>query len=182
MAERVIVCDTNPAFIEAWGEAECVELKSGSIIDIECDALVSPANSFGFMDGGVDYVYSEYLGWHVQEALQAAIRKRPMGELLVGEALLVETGHANVPYLISAPTMRVPMRISDANDIYLATKASLICARSNIPGKTIAFPGMGTGCGGVPFDLAARMMKNAIHGQPTFPSSWQEAQARHFNG
>ena len=29
----------------------------GSIFDVACDAVVSPANSFGFMDGGIDALY-----------------------------------------------------------------------------------------------------------------------------
>ena len=29
------------------------------------DAIVSPANSFGFMDGGIDYAYSDHFGWHM---------------------------------------------------------------------------------------------------------------------
>ena len=29
------------------------------------DAIVSPANSFGFMDGGIDYCYSEHFGWQM---------------------------------------------------------------------------------------------------------------------
>ena len=35
-----------------------VELIKGDITQISCDATVSPANSFGFMDGGLDYVLS----------------------------------------------------------------------------------------------------------------------------
>ena len=29
------------------------------------DAIVSPANSFGFMDGGIDMVYSKRFGWQM---------------------------------------------------------------------------------------------------------------------
>ena len=31
----------------------------------EADAIVSPANSFGFMDGGIDMVYSRHFGWQM---------------------------------------------------------------------------------------------------------------------
>jgi O-acetyl-ADP-ribose deacetylase (regulator of RNase III) len=33
-----------------------------SILDVACDAVVSPANSFGFMDGGIDAVYLSLFG------------------------------------------------------------------------------------------------------------------------
>lgn len=32
-------------------------MHEGSILDVEGDALVSPVNSFGFMDGGIDRAY-----------------------------------------------------------------------------------------------------------------------------
>ena len=42
---------------DAWqrfcGDLEGVSVHYGSILELNCDAVVSPANSFGFMDGGV---------------------------------------------------------------------------------------------------------------------------------
>ncbi|MFL5743547.1 MAG: macro domain-containing protein [Niastella sp.] len=64
--------------------------------------MVSPANSFGFMDGGVDYVISERLGWGLEKELQKRIKALPEGELLVGRALILETGDPHIPFLISA--------------------------------------------------------------------------------
>jgi len=57
--------------------------------------------------------------------------KRPLGELLVGEALVVETENELVPWIISAPTMRVPMRLRQTVNPYLAMKAEG-CARCGI--------------------------------------------------
>ena len=36
-------------------EVENVTILHGDITTVACDAIVSPANSFGFMDGGLDY-------------------------------------------------------------------------------------------------------------------------------
>jgi hypothetical protein len=41
-------------------------------IDIKADAIVSPANSFGFMDGGIDAVYTYQFGAGLQERLQTS--------------------------------------------------------------------------------------------------------------
>ena len=46
----------------------------GDITQIECDAMVSPANSFGFMDGGLDYALSERFGWDLEKRLQKIIK------------------------------------------------------------------------------------------------------------
>jgi O-acetyl-ADP-ribose deacetylase (regulator of RNase III) len=91
---------------DAWqrfcGDLAGVTVHHGSIFELNCDAVVSPANSFGFMDGGVDMLYSSHFGWHVQERLQKRIRERHHGELVVGAAEIVETDSPAIPYLIAA--------------------------------------------------------------------------------
>jgi len=97
----------------------------GDPIDIKADAIVSPANSFGFMDGGIDAVYSYQLGSGLQERLQALIARDHGGELPVGMAVIVPTAHPDIPWCISAPTMRVPRDVSDTVNAYLAFRAAL---------------------------------------------------------
>lgn len=188
---KITICDLNPAVLGAWPASWStipgadISLRMASIVDIECDAVVSPANSFGFMDGGVDYVYSKHFGWHVQERVQRLIAQRGFGELLVGQAIMVRTDNKRIPFLISAPTMRVPKRIADPADIMLATRAAVHLAAASDHLSHIAFPGMGTGCGEVPVDLAARAMlagiKAGLARVVAPPATWQEAQRRHFN-
>ncbi len=83
------------------------------LLALSADAAVSPANSFGMMDGGIDLAYSRKWGWGVQAHLQALIAATPMRELLVGEALIVPTGDPAIRFCISAPTMRLPGPILD---------------------------------------------------------------------
>ena len=47
------------------------------------------------------------------------IREQAGGELLVGQALLVETGHPHIRWCISAPTMRVPTLLDTPLPAYL---------------------------------------------------------------
>lgn len=186
---RIEIIDRNPAFVQAAERViagTIISVSLGSIIDGERDAVVSPANSFGFMDGGVDMAYSQRFGWGVQERLQAAIKALPFRELLVGQALAVETEDKRIPWLISAPTMRVPKIIADPADVMLAARAATAEA-GRLKLKSIAFPGMGTGCGRLDFRKAAEAMWCGIirarleeAGGPIFPISWQDAQKRHF--
>jgi O-acetyl-ADP-ribose deacetylase (regulator of RNase III) len=164
-----------------------VEVIEGDICQVACDAVVSPANSFGFMDGGLDYHLSTRFGWDLQERLQRQIASRPLQELLVGEAIVLPTGDAKVPWLISAPTMRVPMRLRQSVNAYLAMKAILSSAlahRDTPAMETIAIPGLGTGCGGMARDAAARQMAQAyretIRGEVAPPPDFGEAQKRHL--
>jgi O-acetyl-ADP-ribose deacetylase (regulator of RNase III) len=193
---KIILTDLQKPLIAAWNEvfanAENVTVHHGSIFDVAADALVSPANSFGFMDGGLDLRISEFFGWHVQERLQALIPAKHHGELLVGEAEIVATDHPKIPYVISAPTMRVPMILGrETANVYLATRAVLLLVtfgqfENGAPigevVKSVVCPGMGTGVGKVPPDICARQIKQAISDvdRPSpFPRSWLEAQKRH---
>lgn len=201
-ALRIILCATKTDFAlaDAWkrhcSEIQCVSLYRGSILDLSVDAVVSPANSFGFMDGGIDNIYSHHFGWGLQDRLQIAIRDRHHGELLVGCAEIVETGNSRIPFLISAPTMRVPMILRDSVNPYLAARASLLLASrgvfsfGSLIGKpvnsvvnTVAFPGLGTGVGRISPDACARQLRAAIDcvlmGTCKFPQSWEDAQSRH---
>lgn len=182
---RIVLCDTNKAvisaFLKVFVDDHNVEVVEGSIVDQLVDAVVSPANSFGFMDGGVDTVYSAFFGPLLQENLQVAIRNLFDGEMLVGQAASIMTGHDKIGILIAAPTMRVPKQIFDPADVYLATRAALRLAMK-LPIKSIALPGMGTGTGQIHPIPAAWCMKAAIDdlGHPLdFPGSIHEAKHHH---
>ena len=110
---KIILADLHKPILAAWQaigqDKNYVTTYQGSIFEVDCDALVSPANSFGFMDGGIDMAISRFFGWQVQERLQQLIQAKYHGELLVGQADIVATDHSRIPYVIAAPTMRVPM-------------------------------------------------------------------------
>jgi len=166
--------DKNKDVVEAWKRifegVENVIFEKASIFDHPSDVIVSPANSFGFMNGGIDFAISKNLGWHIEKKLQKIIREKYFGELLVGQAIILNTENKDFPYLISAPTMRTPMTIHRTFNIYLAMKAILCLLKyghfedgSEIKSKikSIAIPGLGTGVGQVPPIISARQMRIA---------------------
>ncbi|MDD1536413.1 MULTISPECIES: macro domain-containing protein [unclassified Bradyrhizobium] len=143
-----------------------VEVSLGDIFAHEADAILSPANSFGHMDGGIDLLYSRYFGWDLQTNLQAALAEQHYGELPVGQAIVLATGHARFPFLVSAPTMRVPARIDQTVNVYLAFRAALIAVLTHNAGAgeaigSLLVPGLGTGVGSMPPARAARQMRLA---------------------
>ncbi len=182
---------------ERWcGDLGCVEVRPGSALDAGCDAAVSPANSFGFMDGGVGRVYAEAFGPAVPARVQACIRGCHAGERPVGQADAVPTGHPAAPYLVVAPTMRVPGRLGRTVHPYLAARAALLLVTrgrflyGGLAGKPVggvvrrvAFPGLGTGADGVPPATCARQVRAAIEGvvlgRGAFPASALQARKRH---
>jgi O-acetyl-ADP-ribose deacetylase (regulator of RNase III) len=185
---RISICDLNPLFVEEAHRhlmelPNVIEVAHRSVVDRPTGAVVSPANSFGFMDGGVDWACLQFFGEELQTRVQTVIRLQRFQELLVGDAIVVPTYHEAIRFLIVAPTMRVPMIITDPADVMLATRAAVRMA-CNFRFDHIVMPGMGTGCGEVRPDIAARAMRSGIESglrdMPCRPYSWREAQERHF--
>jgi len=180
--------DTNADIVEAWkiqfDECPHVNVIHGSIFDTKADALVSPANSYGFMDGGLDYAISQHFGWDLQKRLQIKIQEECYGELLVGQTLTLHTNDSSIPYLISAPTMRVPLVLKDSVNVYLAAKAIFIELKTNTLGiESVSILGLGTGVGEITPETCASQMKQAyddiIADKFQSPKSWLDAQNKH---
>lgn len=67
---RIILADHWGPLTRAWSEAfssiPAVEVRQGDFFAEDVDALVSPANSFGIMDGGLDAAIRGQLGGHIE--------------------------------------------------------------------------------------------------------------------
>lgn len=167
---QIILGDKNPDLIDAWNSQFSglpdVSIRGGNILLGRADALVSPANSFGFMDGGFDESISQLFDRKIQPIVQDVIHTKYAGELLVGQAEIVATGFEQFPYLVCAPTMRVPQNVAGSVNAFLAMRATLIAViqfnkQNNDVIKTLAVPGFCTGVGKMPFDLCAKQMRMA---------------------
>lgn len=197
---KLILCAIDVRLDTAWrqvcGDLDFVSFHAGNILESGADAVVSPANSFGFMDGGLDAVYINYFETDIQMRVRRQIYDHHAGELLVGDADIVETGDATVPYLIAAPTMRVPMVLHDSVNAYLAARAVFRLVRDGVftsgphvgepvsaHVNTVALPGLGTGVGRIRPDVCATQVRAAIDdivlGRYRMPQSWAEASERH---
>jgi O-acetyl-ADP-ribose deacetylase (regulator of RNase III) len=131
--------DINTGVVKAWEQAFAdvpeVVVSRGDILKQKADAIVSPANSFGHMDGGIDLLYSRHFGWELETKLRTLLSERHYGELPVGQAVVLATGHESIPFLVSAPTMRVPMSIGETVNVYLAFRAALIAVLTHNAGE-----------------------------------------------
>ncbi|AFU16630.1 macro domain-containing protein [Bacillus toyonensis] len=125
------------------------------------DCLVSPANSFGLMDGGMDKLIIDYFGKDLENRVQQHIIDNFMGEQPVGTSFTIETNHNIIPYLAHTPTMRLPRDISSTMNVFFAMKAMLNAIGTNPNIKTIAVPALGAGTGNVSPSEVARQMEKA---------------------
>ena len=187
---KLILIDPKPALCTAWrthfNGLPNVEVIAGYFEELPAfDCMVSAANSFGLMDGGVDLAIIRFFGYALQDNVQKRILSEYLGEQPVGTSMIVETGNAKHPYIAHTPTMRVPMEIIHTDNVYKAMWAMLLAVRShNLINErkihTIACPGLGTATGRVPYPEAARQMAVAYRYYLSPPQriDWRVAEGR----
>ncbi len=123
-------------------------VKLGDLTQINCDAIVNPANSSGYMGGGVAGAIKRVGGVEIEKE---AINKSP---IVVGRAVSTSAGSLPCKYVIHAPTMKRPAMRIGVENVRLATQAAFRLAKE-MGLSSIATPGMGTGVGGVSHRKAA---------------------------
>ncbi len=175
--------DKNAELVKYWSEAfagiENVQASNIDYFSEPVDAIISPANSFGIMDGGIDLAIRNTVGFKAEENLRKAILKDHHGELPVGSAIIVPTENVKWPYLVSAPTMRIPSDVSSSLNAYLAFRAILNVIKNfnessiNHKIKSISCCGLATGIGKMKARKCAGQMRAAytyMYKQPRIPS------------
>jgi O-acetyl-ADP-ribose deacetylase (regulator of RNase III) len=128
---------------------------AGDITKLEVDAIVNPANSQLIMGGGVAGAILRAGGREIQEE---AFKKAP---IQVGQAVVTTAGKLKAKYVIHAPTMTRPAMATSLNNVKAATEAALRCARQ-AGAQSLAFPGLGTGVGGLDLQAAASVMVETV--------------------
>lgn len=122
----------------------------------------------------------------MQHRLQAVLKEDYNGELPVGQAAIIKTLSANdsnkkfedpkfnegklIKYLISAPTMRVPLNVTDTVNAYLAFRAVIIAVKEHNKAvenpedqiTSVLCPGLGTAVGEMPPKRCAFQMRQAF--------------------
>lgn len=160
----LVFIDLNEVVAHALGSAFAgtpATVMYGNILAVGgADAIVSPANSHGWMDGGIDLHYARR--WPgLEQRTQEMIRRDWNGLLPVGEAALVPTEDADLPFMICAPTMVTPGPVPGTQNAFLAMRAALRVAASNPGIRRILCPGLCTLSGCMPPFIAAWQMRAA---------------------
>ncbi|RLG85987.1 MAG: macro domain-containing protein [Thermoprotei archaeon] len=132
-----------------------IEVVIEDITKLEIESIVNPANSLMIMGGGVARAIKRAGG---EEIEKEAMEQAPVP---IGEAIVTKAGRLRVKYVIHAPTMEGPAMRTNTDKVRVATKAAL--RKANECGiSEVAFPGMGTGIGGLDPEIAADTMVLAI--------------------
>jgi len=166
--EKLYLIDSKPELCDKWRQVFSsypeVEVLTGDYFQQSADAIVSPANSFGIMDGGLDLAIRNELGFQIETDIQDVILNKYHGEMPIGSAEIINTNHNKWSFIIAAPTMRIPENIAFTLNAYNAFRAILIAiyrfneSQSKRPIQSLVCSGLGTGIGSMePVKCAAQM-------------------------
>ncbi len=132
-----------------------IVVKEGDITEEDVDAIVNPANSQMIMGGGVAGAIKRKGGDIIEKE---AMKYAPVP---VGKAISTTAGKLKAKYVIHAPTMERPAMSIPPENVRKAVQGALDEAiRLGI--KSIAFPAMGAGVGGVPIETSVRIILEVI--------------------
>ena len=129
-------------------------VKEGDLTEEKADAIVNPANTKGLMAGGLSLAIKQKGGEQIEKDATAA------APTLKWNAYATTAGKLAARKVIHAPTVQEPGWKSEARIIDRATRGALGVAK-DISARTISFPGLGCGTGGVPKVEAAQTMISA---------------------
>ena len=145
--------------LRGWTDIRNIDVMPGM-------AFVSPANSLGFMDGGIDYVLSRIMFPNIESKVKEAFASKRFKTLLgrpylpIGKAVTVQTQHPDV-FLIAAPTMWLPQDVRGTHNAYHAMYAILEEASKQPNINHIVLCGLCTGCGMMDAITAIQQMHQA---------------------
>jgi len=130
-------------------------LTIGDITDFAGDAIVNPANTLGLMRGGVALAIKRRGGDEIEKE---AVAQAPIG---IGEAVVTNAYKLKCRKVIHAPTVVQPRGRSSVEYVLKAVDASLKKA-IQLGLRTIAFPLMGAGTGGLSIEESLSAMLRAM--------------------
>jgi O-acetyl-ADP-ribose deacetylase (regulator of RNase III) len=134
-----------------------VRIAEGDITEFAGDAIVNAANNWLKLGAGVAGAIRKKGGPEIQAECDR------IGPIAVGEAAITGAGRLPAKYVIHAAVMGDEP--ASYESVRRATEAALKLAREKGI-KTLAFPLLGTGIGGLDKERVARIMLEAIKAAP----------------
>ena len=160
---KIYLLDIDSSMTDEWEKAfndiENIEVVNDNFKHFmdthnDVDGIVSPANSFGLMDGGYDKAIIDYLGRNAQTNVFTILNIIFDGYQPIGSCCPIVFDKYTI---LHTPTMRYPEEIIDERVVFDCMLSCLNCAnKSNI--KSIVIPAFGGCTGKVSKDIIAKLM------------------------
>ena len=140
-----------------------VRISQGDITECALDAIVNAANNDLILGAGVAGAIRSKGGPAIQEECDR------IGRIALGEAAVTTGGKLKANFVIHAASMHLGGRTTEEN-LRASTRNSLLRA-SECKVESIAFPAIGTGIAGFPFDRCAQVMLEEVRDHLSSPTS-----------
>lgn len=145
---QVLVADINQKLINAIRDYDCTFLTEiGDPLAFEIDAVVSPANTAGIMNGGYDAHLRNYFGVALEYRVRESLKASPLS---VGQARAIQTAHSKIKWLIVAPTVSISADgLSGHSSVAYSAAYSAVLEAHRVGVEKLGMTGLGTGAGGL---------------------------------
>ena len=158
---KVLISDHNKSTISSINECNpSFEVEEGNPLAFDIDAIVSPANTKGIMNGGYDAVLRRFFGVSIEYLVRQYLEKYKID---VGQAIAVKTGHPKVHWLIVTPTVSVTGEgLSGHESISYACAYNSVKVAHEKNVKYLGMTGLGSGVGSLDRRISARHQVQGI--------------------
>ncbi|MDC1260157.1 macro domain-containing protein [Pseudomonadota bacterium] len=158
---KILIADHNKSTISSIKECSpFFDVEEGDPLAFDIDAVVSPANTKGIMNGGYDAVLRRYFGVVIEYTVQEYLKKFKID---VGQAIAVKTGHPKVHWLIVTPTVSVTGEgFSGHESVSYACAYNAVRVAHERGVKYLGMTGLGSGVGSLDRRVSARQQVEGI--------------------
>jgi len=192
----ITISSIDPKFTEllqaAFDNCSYIKIYNGPFNKCEFDCIVSPGNSYGMMDGGIDMEITKYFGDKKEfiKLVQSQLNDQCNLQQQPGSVCVINTSNEKCPYLFHCPTMMTPITIKDYSVIYwcfyniLNTAFNHNMNNQSSKIKNIVMSGLGTGCGRVSYNNFIKLIKLAhqhfVSNLSRDSTTWPQAQRNYI--
>lgn len=171
----------NEKFIQTLSEYgyDANVMKIEEYVPTKKTYYVSPANSFCFMDGGIDLALSRVVFPNIEPKVKQIVKELNIKTLLgrnylpIGSSIIVD--YDEKKSLIVSPTMLLPQNVSETENAYYATMSVLynilINKKENIENIDIIFTSLCCGYGKMKEEDSIKQIINGINQYSTYRPS-----------
>ena len=158
---KVLIADHNKSTVTSLEECDpSFDIELGNPLAFDIDAVVSPANTKGIMNGGYDAVLRRFFGVTIEYLVQQYLEKFNID---VGQAIAVKTGHPKVHWLIVTPTVSVTGEgLSGHESVSYASAYNAVKVAHEKNVKYLGMTGLGSGVGGLDRRISAKQQSQGI--------------------
>ena len=159
---EVLVADNDKRVFQVFKDYEPdFQLEFGNPMAYDVDAVVSPANTLGIMNGGFDASIRRVLGTWAEVNARKAIDER--GGIKIGEAIVVSTYHKKITKLIVAPTISHRGEMGGETSFIYDVAFSAVTVAKEAGIKKLGMTSLGTGARGLNIYETAVHQIEGIH-------------------